>query len=58
MRINIKCKGVYAYADDIACLCQNISDTKRVIKCIEEWALRNKMQINKNKSGIIFLNTK
>ena len=32
-----KCKGVYAYADDIACLCQNIHDTKKVIKCIEKW---------------------
>ena len=45
---------IYAYADDLAVLSQSRVELSKAIKIIENWTERNKMTINKKKSGVIF----
>ena len=44
---------VRAYADDIAWVCNSISQTRTAIEIMSKWAKQNKMTVNSNKSGII-----
>ena len=49
---------MYAFADDLACLCTNIREAKTVIRRIEKWGRSYKMTLKKEKSGIMFINSK
>ena len=44
---------VLAYADDLAVTGVGKKELKKAIKLIERWTGRNKMKLNKKKSGII-----
>ena len=44
---------VRAYADDIAWVCNSVSQTRTAIEIMSKWAKQNKMTVNSNKSGII-----
>ena len=47
--------SVYAYADDIMVNFYGKVHLRKVIKVVEEWSNTNKMQINKSKSGFMFI---
>ena len=49
---------VYAYADDLAIIGQNKFKLKDAINIVEAWTYKNKMKVNKKKSGIIFYKRK
>ena len=43
-----------AYADDLAIVGMGKPELKKAIKAIERWLERNRMKLNRKKSGIIF----
>ena len=43
----------FAYADDLAITGKGKWQLNRAIRVVERWAERNRMQINRKKSGII-----
>jgi hypothetical protein len=47
---NIK---VLANADDIACICNTITQAKQAISAMKSWAIVNRMEVNQNNSGIL-----
>ena len=49
---------VFAYADDLAITGISEQSLKEAINVCENWTLRNKMVINKSKSGILLHNRK
>ena len=49
---------IYAYADDLAIIGYKKANLEKVIEIVEQWTIKNNMQINKNKSGIIFFKKK
>ena len=44
----------FAYADDVAIHAIDIEKLGKAIKIVEDWVDKNKMKINRKKSGIIF----
>ncbi len=46
-------KDIFAYADDIMILCDEINTLKKCIQIIEKWSEENNMKINKNKSAVL-----
>ena len=48
-------ENVLAYADDTAVIFLSKEQLERIIHAIKKWCLRNKMELNCSKSGIIFL---
>ena len=49
-RIGVDCFG---YCDDLSITGENWEQLKQAIKICENWTIKNKMKINKLKSGII-----
>lgn len=49
-KIGVDCFG---YCDDLSITGETMEQLKAAIKICEEWTIRNKMKINKLKSGII-----
>ena len=49
---------VFAYADDLAIVGQGKNKIEVAIKIVEEWTRKNKMKINKKKSGIMIFKKK
>jgi hypothetical protein len=47
----------YGYADDIAVLCRDLMQTRRVIKIVDRWGKANGLLLNKKKCGILIHNT-
>ncbi len=41
------------YADDILMLCSSPTQAENCIRIVEEWSVKNGMELNKNKSGIV-----
>ena len=48
--------NAFAYADDLAIIGKCKANLLNAINIIEEWAERNKLIINKKKSGIMYEN--
>lgn len=46
------------FADDIAILCDCRPSLNKAIKTIDKWCLKNKLQLNKQKSNIVFIKAK
>lgn len=48
---------IYAYADDLLFIADNLDDTKKAINMFEDWCKKENMIINKakNKSGIVLI---
>ena len=46
------------FADDIGIIADTRSALTKAIAIIEEWCLKNKMELNKRKSFIVFIKTK
>ena len=44
---------IFAYADDILVLCDDLDTLKRCIQTIEQWSETNNLKINRNKSAIL-----
>jgi hypothetical protein len=52
-----KVYATLAYADDIANVCQDMQELTTAIQIVEKWGTKNRILVNKNKSGIfIFMN--
>lgn len=51
-------KHMLCYADDVAILFRGREKLNNIIKNLENWATRNEMSINKNKSGIMYIRKK
>ena len=49
---------VFAYADDLAIVGRKETKAREAIDIVEKWTEKNKMTINKKKSGIIFYKKK
>jgi hypothetical protein len=49
----IQIEDILLYADDILVLCNTVDQLYRCITVIENWAKRNGMKLNKQKSGIV-----
>ena len=45
--------ATFGYADDLSITGRSFQKLKEAIKICEEWTRRNKMKINRTKSGII-----
>jgi membrane glycosyltransferase len=43
----------YGYADDIIIICEDRTETIKIINKIEIWSKENTMDLNKNKCGIL-----
>ena len=52
-KTDINLEDLLYYADDLLALCTSMEQVKKVIKVISDWSLRNGMQLNKKKSGIV-----
>ena len=52
-KTGISFEDLLYYADDLLALCTSIDQVKKVIRVISDWSLRNGMQLNKKKSGIV-----
>ena len=48
-------ENVLAYADDTAVVFLSKEQLNKIIRTIEDWCINNKMELNRLKSGIIFL---
>ena len=46
------------FADDIAILADCRNSLTKAIKIIDEWCLKNKLELNKAKSNIVFVKSK
>ena len=48
-------QGIFsrAYADDVICICSTLDQVNTAMTIMKEWSQRNKMRINKDKSGIM-----
>ena len=44
---------ILAFANDIVFICKTKTVLKKCISYINEWSLKNNMQVNKSKSGIL-----
>jgi len=49
----ISLDDILAYADDVAIICDDIEEVKRVLKCIIKWSDNNGLALNKKKCGIL-----
>ena len=58
VELNKKGFLTYAYADDLAIVGRYKSQINKAIDITEDWTTKNKMIINKKKSGIIFFKKK
>ena len=54
--LEIICFCVLAYADDTVFMCENKDRLLEAIKVLEKWCDKNKIGVNKKKSGIIIIN--
>jgi len=52
-KTGISLEDLLYYADDLLALCSSMDQVRSVIKVIYDWSLRNGMQLNKKKSGIV-----
>ena len=50
------CYCVLAYADDTVFVCDSKESLLRTMGLLEEWCVKNKIAVNKKKSGIIIVN--
>ena len=50
------CHTCLAFADDTGYICTCLEELHKVIDCLEEWSIKNKIAINKKKSGILIIN--
>ena len=46
-------EDIFAYADDILILCDNLETLKKCIETIEDWSELNNLKINRSKSAVI-----
>ena len=55
LMIAYKLQGIFsrAYADDVICICNSKEQLSQAISIMMEWSLKNEMEINKDKSGIM-----
>lgn len=44
---------IFAYADDVLIICDDLQTLERCIQIIEKWSNQNNLQINKNKSAVL-----
>ena len=44
---------IFAYADDILIICENLETLKKCIQIIEDWSNTNNLKINKKKSAVL-----
>ena len=44
---------IFAYADDILIICENLETLKKCIQIIEDWSNANNLKINKKKSAVL-----
>jgi len=50
---HIPLQDIFAYADDVLVLCDDLETLHKCIKVIEDWSEENNMKINKTKSAIM-----
>ena len=55
--VNLTSKKIttLAYADDIACICENMDILKDAIHTIRNWCARNRIDLNASKSGYFMI---
>ena len=53
LKTGINFEDLLYYADDLLALCTSIEQVRTAIKIISDWSIRNGMQLNKKKSGIV-----
>ena len=53
--ITYKIQGIFsrAYYYDVVCICNSKEQLSQAISIMKEWSLKNEMEINKDKSGIM-----
>ena len=49
----IPLEDIFAYADDVLVICDDLEALKKCIQIMESWSDQNNMKINKNKSAIL-----
>ena len=57
-KTGISFEDLLYYADDLLALCTSMEQVKSVIRIISDWSLRNGMQLNKKKSGIVIFTSR
>ena len=53
LNILIDINDIFAYADDVLILCENLEELGKCIQVIERWSEENNLKINRNKSAIM-----
>ena len=52
-KAGISFEDLLYYADDLLALCTSIDQVRNAVRIISDWSMRNGMQLNKKKSGIV-----